>query len=83
MLGHDGMRFSTFDCDHDTYSGNCATQYKGAWWYKGVIGICHVSNLNGLYLSGHHTSLADGIEWVSWHGLFYSLKSSKMMIAKR
>ena len=79
MARHNGMRFSTFDCDHDMYSGNCATQFKGAWWYH----VCHQANLNGAYLAGHHTSYADGIEWSTWHGYFYSLKSSKMMIAKR
>ena len=77
---HNGMRFSTFDCDHDTYtSGNCATSIKGAWWYA----TCHDANLNGVYLAGHHNSFADGIEWRSWHGYYYSLKSSEMMIAKR
>ena len=80
MTRHNGMRFSTFDSDHDTYtSGNCATLYKGAWWYSD----CHDLNLNGVYLVGHHDSYADGIEWRSWHGYQYSLKSSKMMIAKR
>ena len=78
LAGHNGMRFSTFDRDHDTYSGNCAVIYRGAWWYSD----CHYSNLNGLYLAGPHTSYADGIDWQTWHGDFYSLKSSKMMIAK-
>ena len=79
MALHNGMRFSTFDSDHDTYSGNCATQLKGAWWYY----ICHKANLNWAYLAGHHTSHADGIEWYTWHGYNYSLKSSEMKIAKR
>ena len=67
MVGHDGMRFSTFDSDHDTYSGNCAADTKGAWWYYS----CHQSDLNGMYLGGHHTSVADGIEWGTWHGHQY------------
>ena len=79
MALHNGMRFSTFDWDHDTTSGNCAAIYKGAWWYFN----CQIANLNGLYLAGHHTSVGDGIEWTAWHGSYYSLKSSKMMIAKR
>ena len=79
MAPHNGMRFSTFDCDHDTTSGNCAAIYKGAWWYYS----CHDANLNGVYLGGHHNSSADGIEWYSWHGYHYSLKSSEMKIAKR
>ena len=79
MAFHNGMRFSTFDCDHDRDSGNCAIKHIGAWWYN----KCHASNLNGAYLAGHHTSYADGIEWGTWHRDQYSLKSSEMMIAKR
>ena len=79
MATHNGMRFSTFDRDHDTsYSINCATTFRGAWWYN----TCLDANLNGLYLAGHHTSFGDGMEWETWHGDYYSLKSSKMMIAK-
>ena len=77
MAAHNDMRFTTFDSDHDTYPGkNCAAWFRGAWWYSN----CHDSNLNGLYLVGHHTSFADGIEWGSWHGKYFSLKSTNMMI---
>ena len=79
MAYHNGMRFSTFDCDHDTDSGNCASLYKGAWWYND----CHQANLNGVYLAGHHTSFGAGIAWGTWHKYYYSLKLSEMMIAKR
>ena len=78
MKNHNGIRFMTFDSDHDADSENCAKVFKGAWWYF----HCHLANLNGMYLGGHHTSLGDGIEWITWHGDYYSLKSSKMMIAK-
>ena len=78
MASHNGMRFSTVDCDHDTGSGNCAASYKGAWWYSN----CLNSNLNGMYHVDHHNLYDDGIEWFTWHGYTYSLKSSKMMIAK-
>ena len=73
-----GFRFSTFDCDNDNDTGNCAADYRGAWWYN----QCFHANLNGQYLAGKHTVEGVGIEWNSWHGDYYSLKSSKMMVAK-
>ena len=78
--GHDGMKFSTYDRDNDIIPGtfNCAVVYQGAWWYD----ACHQSNLNGQYLNGNLTSYADGIEWQAWHGHYYSLKETVMMIKK-
>ena len=43
MTPHNGSPFSTKDRDNDSYSGHCALNYKGAWWYES----CHNSNLNG------------------------------------
>ena len=32
--GHNGAQFTTYDTDHDSNSGNCATYYSNtAWWY--------------------------------------------------
>ena len=73
---HNGTAFSTFDQDNDTHSGNCAEQFKGAWWYR----ACHSSNLNGPYLSGSHTSYADGVNWKTFKGYHYSLKYAAMKI---
>ena len=72
MHSEDGMAFSTYDKDNDITASNCAVSYAGAWWYS----KCHSSNLNGKYLSGAHTSYADGIEWDPWHGYYYSLKET-------
>ena len=76
---HQGMEFTTKDSDNDKYSGNCAILYKGAWWYNG----CHSSNLNGIYHHGQHSSYADGINWYTWKGHYYSLKSTSMKIRPR
>ena len=73
---HNGMQFTTKDQDNDQSNSNCATQYKGAWWYK----ACHLSNLNGYYLSGSHTSYANGVNWYRWKRYNYSLKTTEMKI---
>ena len=75
---HSGQKFSTRDQDNDAYSANCAQNFKGAWWYKS----CHYSNLNGLYLSGTHTSYANGVNWYQWKGHYYSLKISEMKVRR-
>ncbi|XP_030065299.1 microfibril-associated glycoprotein 4 isoform X2 [Microcaecilia unicolor] len=68
---HNGNNFSTFDHDQDVYSGNCAEQFSGAFWYIS----CHCTNPNGLYLRGNHTSYANGVNWSRWRGYEYSVKS--------
>jgi len=76
MGRHSGKFFTTSDADHDQHARNCATIFKGAWWYD----ACYGANLNGLYLAGHHGSYGDGIEWSSWRGNQYSLKFTEMKI---
>ena len=71
---HNGMQFSTEDRDNDQSSGNCATLWKGAWWYKS----CGHSNLNGLYRSG-----LSGVQGVWWHHFLndnISLKFARMKL---
>ena len=68
--------FSTKDDDNDLYDGHCAERFKGAWWYN----QCHHSNLNGLYHGGQHLSYADGINWDTFRGHYYSLKRTEMKV---
>ena len=78
-LSHKNMPFTTKDRDNDNYPTNCAVQFKGAWWYN----ACHAANLNGLYLRGHQTSFADGVNWRTWKGYRHSLKHTEMKIRPR
>ena len=71
---HLGMKFSTKDEDNDLDRVSCAVAYKGGWWYN----KCHMSNLNGKYLNGTHASYADGVNWRTWKGYYYSLKYTEM-----
>ncbi|XP_066451016.1 ficolin-2-like [Eleutherodactylus coqui] len=71
---HNYYPFSTKDRHNDISPDNCATRYKGAWWYR----YCHDSNLNGQYLRGEHSSDADGINWKTGKGYKYSYKITEM-----
>ena len=74
---HNGAKFSSRDQDNDGAAHtNCAQTYKGAWWYT----VCHDSNLNGLYHGGPHSSDADGVNWKTWKGIYYSLKFTEMKV---
>ncbi|KAL9985609.1 hypothetical protein ACROYT_G008031 [Oculina patagonica] len=73
---HRGYPFTTKDQDNDSWSKNCAVQFKGAWWYY----ACHHSNLNGVYHLGAHKSYADGVNWHAWKGHYYSAKRAEMKI---
>lgn len=70
------MQFSTNDNDNDLKGTSCAQEYHGSWWYSN----CHSSNLNGLYLSGPHSSDADGVNWYTFRGNHYSLKRAEMKV---
>ena len=72
---HNNRKFSTRDRDNGS---RCAQAYKGAWWYYG----CHRSNLNGRYLSGTHSSFADGVNWYHFRQYSYSLKVSEMKLRR-
>ena len=66
--------FSTHD--HETDGGNCATNWKGGWWYWG----CHDACLNGQYRQGSQSGGGTGIVWYHWKNNFYSLRKSEMKI---
>ncbi|XP_050072680.1 ficolin-1-like [Anopheles maculipalpis] len=74
--GTKNMKFSTFDADNDTWENQCAVTFAGAWWYSN----CHSSNLNGKYLRGETKEYATAMEWSTFRGHHYALKTSKMMI---
>ncbi|EDO40391.1 predicted protein [Nematostella vectensis] len=77
MSFHQNMTFSTIDHDSDAMEDeSCAQMFTGAWWYKN----CHEANLNGRYRHGPHKTFADGINWKTFRGYYYSLKSVRMMI---
>lgn len=70
------QKFSTIDSDNDSYEGNCAKTFMGAWWHK----ACHESNLNGLYLKGERKESSTMMCWKAFRGYNYGLKRSRMMI---
>lgn len=74
LSSHNAQKFSTYDRDNDSNSGNCAQAHKGGWWYKD----CHSTNLNGVYYPTSYVDpqLDDGISW----NLFYHKKSLKTVV---
>ena len=74
LAPHNGMEFSTKDRVNDQWSGNCATLWKGAWWYKS----CGQSNLNGLYRSG--LDYLEGVAWWLFLNNHVSLKFAQMKL---
>ncbi|KAG6927281.1 ficolin 1, partial [Chelydra serpentina] len=71
---HNGMMFSTHDSDNDWSLNNCAVAFKGAWWYR----ECPMNNLNGVYVKGATGSNANGMNWLSANGDWYSYKMAEM-----
>ena len=73
---HNGREFTTNDRDNDEVGFNCAVAWQGGWWYDN----CHVSNLNGLYLSG--ASDNRGMRWYTFNtaARSYSLKWTEMKL---
>ncbi|KAL0983685.1 hypothetical protein UPYG_G00131330 [Umbra pygmaea] len=75
LTHHNGQKFTTLDKDHDGNESNCAKMYYGGFWYKS----CHWTNPNGIYAWGE-SHYGIGINWNTWKGFTYSLKSLTMKI---
>ncbi|KAL2099818.1 hypothetical protein ACEWY4_004212 [Coilia grayii] len=74
---HNGQKFSTLDKDQDPSGNHCARLHLGAFWYNG----CHYANPNGVYRWGADATVNYvGVEWYTFKGYNYSLKSITMMI---
>ncbi|KAI4796511.1 hypothetical protein KUCAC02_026930 [Chaenocephalus aceratus] len=74
---YNGQKFSTFDKDQDSSPSNCARSFLGAFWYSN----CHHTNPNGVYLWGADSTIfAIGVNWYTWKGHNYSLKSISMKV---
>ena len=78
MSIRNSLRFTTKDRDQDISTSNCATKYKGGWWYDD----CHSANPNGLYLGGATDQYATGITWSSFRSQHYSMKKMEIKIRK-
>nr|XP_006824888.1 PREDICTED: fibrinogen-like protein 1-like [Saccoglossus kowalevskii] len=70
----DGQPFSTYDRDNDIFIYNCASSWRGAWWFR----ACASSHLNGLYFPQVNNYM--GIVWKTWYS--DTLKSATMKIQK-
>ncbi|XP_067114244.1 fibrinogen-like protein 1 [Osmerus mordax] len=72
----DGVKFSTFDRTNLPEGEKCIHHDQSGWWFS----RCESGNLNDHYLSGPYHALRDGVDWYTWHGWWYSLKSVVMMV---
>ncbi|KFB45832.1 AGAP004917-PA-like protein [Anopheles sinensis] len=80
---HVGTQFSTYDRDNDERPNqNCAKELQGGWWFRSGSD-CISCNLNGKYYQQPEVQKMQGLNWYSWRGDYYSLKSTKMMIRRR
>ena len=73
---HKNMPFSTKDQNNSGKSRNCATEYKGAWWYES----CHTVHLNGINFGFAKTGNYSAMRWQGFGSGGESMKSVKMAI---
>lgn len=72
------MKFTTWDQDNDVVTQNCAITMKSGWWHEG----CTCANVNGLYLAGSNDLYNSGVTYVPWRTVYYSLKSTELMVRR-
>ena len=75
LASHNNMKFSTKDVDWDLAGDNCASYYKGSFWYN----KCYNAHLNGIY----PTDNAQNDTYISWmtpSRLFGGIVFSEMKI---
>uniref|UniRef100_A0AAY4BFC1 Fibrinogen C-terminal domain-containing protein n=1 Tax=Denticeps clupeoides TaxID=299321 RepID=A0AAY4BFC1_9TELE len=71
LKNHNGMKFSTYDKDQDTWDNNCARHFMGGFWFLN----CHDANPNGLFIPDSATPHGPVlVSWDTWKGNKYSLK---------
>ncbi|KFB50572.1 AGAP012000-PA-like protein [Anopheles sinensis] len=80
LTKHNRIKFSTYDQDNDLSGINedCTFSFKGAWWFYD----CYCSNLNGKYYQAGEHVHGEGVDWLSFRGDKYSLKSATMMFRR-
>uniref|UniRef100_A0A4Q8K7U2 U54-Liphistoxin-Lsp1a_1 n=1 Tax=Liphistius sp. SGP-2016 TaxID=1905180 RepID=A0A4Q8K7U2_9ARAC len=73
---HSNHPFSTYDRKNDAFEQNCASTYKGGWWFNG----CYFGFLTGEYFRpDDRRENWQGILWYDWKGNA-SLKGAEMKI---
>ncbi|KAM9837515.1 microfibril-associated glycoprotein 4-like [Aulostomus maculatus] len=75
LASHNMMKFSTTDRDQDLHATHCARTYGGGFWF----GSCFKAHPNGPYAWGP-TIYANGVQWKTFTGYYYSLKTMTMKI---
>ncbi|XP_038062009.1 microfibril-associated glycoprotein 4-like [Patiria miniata] len=71
---HRGSPFTTKDRNNDAVNYNCAQHNSGAWWFN----WCFASHLNGRYYPYANEGSYNGVQWLYWKPVPYSLKSCSM-----
>merc|ERR1712130_420175 len=78
-----GMKFSTKDKDKDEWSGNCAEDRTGGWWYN----ECALIHLTGIHTETRSTVGDEGIKQIYYkyggernNSSYDSWKEAEMML---